>query len=83
MELKVTEHKQAKSMCWGGHLIPVWSHTRELVFPGVKAPIKLLSGLPQGIRKITSRSVCPPAPGTVDGKDTKDSRRQNKVLTMS
>lgn len=43
-------------------------------------PIKILSGLPQGIRKITSRSVRPPALGTIDAKDTKDSRRQNKVL---
>lgn len=32
----------------------VWSHTQDLVFPRDKVPISLLSGIPQGIREITS-----------------------------
>lgn len=61
----------------------VWSHTHKLVFPGGKVPIYLLSGLPQGIRKISSWSVLPPAPGMIDAKYIKDGKRQNKVLPMS
>jgi len=58
----------------------VWSHTQGLVFPGDKVPTDLLSGVPQGIRKITSWFIRPPAPGTINDKDIKDA---NKVLPIS